>query len=103
MDGEPYREPCRQLNHGLNLKLREPLHAALHGEMLVALYLKSDPSLFRQLFATLSGWLYESKYAQLLASSCLALLRQKLPSKQPVGRGVGGRIVARSVPTTTSR
>jgi hypothetical protein len=41
----------------------------------------------------LFGSLFDSMFAELLASACHALCRKKLGGRQPVGRGVGGRIV----------
>jgi hypothetical protein len=75
------------------------LFASLYHE----LFAKSYQSLFRQLFAALFGSLFELMYGWLQALSCLALNRQMLLPRRPVGRGVGGRIVVRNGRTTTYR
>jgi hypothetical protein len=59
--------------------------------------------LLQQLFATLLGSMFDLMYGELQASSRHATYRQTLPTRRPVGRGVGGRIVVRDCSTTTYR
>jgi len=84
-----YRQLHRQLHNKLNLALYPDLDTSLFGALLKQLL----ESLFRQLFATLFGSLFDSKYGELQASSRLALYRQMLPPRQPLGRPLHGRIV----------
>jgi hypothetical protein len=73
----------------LNLDLDLDLNPSLYRELLA----KSYQSLFQQLFASLFGSMFDLKNLQLQASSRLALYRQMLPPKRPVGRPLHGRIV----------
>ncbi len=97
--GELRRQVCHKLCPELNLSLNFGLNLNLN----LNLNSRSYPSLFRQMLAALFGSMLESKYAQLLALSHLALRRQKLPPRRPLGRGVDGRIVVRDGLTTTYR
>jgi hypothetical protein len=86
--GELRRQVCHKLCPELNLSLNFGLNLNLN----LNLNSRSYPSLFRQMLAALFGSMLESKYAQLLALSHLALRRQKLPPRRPLGRGVDGRL-----------
>ena len=93
------RQVCRKLCPELNLNLNFGLNLNLN----LNLNSRSYPSLFRQMLAALFDSMLESKYAQLLALSHLALRRQKLPPRRPLDRGVGDRIVVGNGLTTTYR
>jgi hypothetical protein len=93
----------RQLHRSLYLNLNLNLYPDLNLNLNLNLIPRSYQSLFLQLFAPLFGSLFTSKNAQLWASSCLALRRQMLLPRRPVGRGVGGRIVVWHRHTTTYR
>jgi hypothetical protein len=94
-----YRQLHRQLHSEMNLALYRDLGTSLHR----ALFAKSYKSLFRQLFAALFGSMFDLMYGWLQVSSRLALCRQMLPPRRPVGRGVDGRIVLGERSTTTYR
>ncbi|MBM3330569.1 hypothetical protein FJY68_01800 [candidate division WOR-3 bacterium] len=87
------RELCPELNPDLNLDLNPSLYRAL--------FTKSYRSVFRLLFAPLFGSMYESMLAQLSVPMRLAMCRQRLGGRRPVGRGVGGRIVVLRPANTT--
>jgi len=97
--GEMCRQVCRKLCPELDLNPCSDLNLNLNLNLNPASY----PSLFRQMFAVLFDSMLKSKYAQLLALSHLALLRQKLPPRRPLGRGLDGGIVVRNSLTTTYR
>jgi hypothetical protein len=65
------------------------LNPRLYGWLFKQLF----ETFFQQLFASLFGSMFESMLVWSHAPSYLALRRQRLPGRQPVGRGVGGRIV----------
>ena len=110
-----YIEKCRQKHLRLRTHLHSQLHLGLLGELDLAIELDSDTSLLGallkllldtlllQLLATSYRSMFESMLAQLCVSMCLEPRRQRLPGRQPVGRGVGGRIVVRNRSTTTYR
>jgi hypothetical protein len=91
-----YRQLHRQLHSELNLALYRNLDPSLFG----ALFAKTYESLLRQMLATLLGAMFDLMYGELQASSHVALNRQMLPPRRPVGRGVGGRIVVYGSPNT---
>jgi hypothetical protein len=93
----------RQLRLSFHLDLNLDLNLDLYQLLFRALLAKSYQSLFQQLFETLFGSMFDLKYGQLQASSYPESYRQKPAPRRPVGRGVGGRIVARNGPTTTYR
>ena len=88
-----------RLNNELYLDLNRWLHMELNREKLA----KSFQLLFQRLFVSSFGSLFESTLPQSYVSMRLAPGRQRLPGRQPVGRGVGGRIVVRNRSTTTYR
>ena len=94
-----HRHACRSLHLDLNLDLNLWLNLNLDLNLIP----QSDQSLFRQLFAPLFGSMFGSKFVQLYVWMDSALCRQRLGGRQPVGRGVGGRIVACDYRTTTYR
>jgi hypothetical protein len=91
--------------------LRRSLHLDLNLDLNLNLY----PSLLRTFFATLFETLLQKKLVPLLGSFLRALAldfwllifdfvyRPLLPSRQPVGRPLPGRIVVRDSRTTTYR
>ncbi len=87
--GTLHRQVHSQLNSGLRRELRERLYAALHR----ALFVKLFETLFEKTLASLLGSMFESNLRSFLISTCAALHRQGPRGRQPVGRGVGGRIV----------
>jgi hypothetical protein len=89
----------RSLYLDLNLDLDLDLNPSLYGWLFKQLF----ETLFQTLFVKLFGSMFKSKSAWLWASSRLALYPQMLLPRRPVGRGVGGRIVALDRCTTTYR
>jgi len=79
----------RRLNSELYLDLNNKLFAELHRDK----FEKSFQQLFLKLFASFFGSLFELMFKWLLAFSCLALRRQVLLPRRPVGRPLHGRIV----------
>jgi len=89
--------PDAYLHLYLNLYL--DLRPSLYRE----LFEKSYQPLFQQLFATLFGSMFDLMSTSLWVLTCLVLSRQMQLPRRPVGRGVGGRIVAGKRSTTTYR
>jgi hypothetical protein len=77
------------LHLNLNLDLRLDLHLSLRRAFLAKLL----KTLLRKKLAPLFGSMFESMLVWPHAPTYLALRRQRLLGRQPVGRGVGGRIV----------
>jgi len=94
-----HRHACLLLNLNLDLDINLDLDLNLN----LFLFLNSFQSLFQTLFVKLFGSMLKSKSAWLWASSRLAPCPQMLLPRRPVGRGVGGRIVALDRCTTTYR
>ena len=86
-----------RLNSELYLDLNRWLHMELNREKQA----KSFQSLFQRLFVSSLGSLFESTLPQSYVSMRLAPGRQRLPGRQPVGRGVDVRIVASAQANTT--
>jgi hypothetical protein len=78
----------------LDLDLYPNLNLDLNLDLIHQLF----DTLYQQLFATLFGAMFDLKYVQSQVSFDPESYRQKLPPRQPVGRGVGGRIVVPAVP-----
>ena len=83
----------RQLRLSFHLDLNLDLNLDLYPLLFRALFAKSYQSLFQQLFVTLFGSMFDLKNVQLQAPSRIALYRQKVPPRRPVGRPLHGRIV----------
>jgi hypothetical protein len=82
-----------------NLALYRDLDDSMFGAFLKSLF----KTFYRQLFATLLGSMLGSMLGLLYLSVDSALFRQRPGGRQPVGRGVGGRIVVGNGRTTTYR
>ncbi len=89
----------RQLNSALNLDLNLNLYSYLN----LNLNLNLNPQSYRSLFVSSFGALYRKKYRSFDGSVYPALSPQLQLPRRPLGRGVGGRIVARNDPATTYR
>lgn len=94
---------CSQLHRSLYLDLNLDLDLDLNPSLYGWLFKQLFETLFQMLFAKLFGSMFKSKSAWLWASSRLALCRQMLLPRRPVGRGVDGRIVAGRRSATTCR
>ena len=86
-----HRRVRRPLRLNLNLDLGPNLNLDLNLNLGHPLF----ETLSRQSFASSFGSMFGSKFVQLYVWMDPALCRQKLGGRQPVGRGVGGRIVVR--------
>jgi hypothetical protein len=93
------RHVCLYLDNELCLDLSNKLHTELNRKKFEKLF----QQLFRTLFASLFGSLFVLKYPQLWGLTYLALCRQRLPTRQSLGRPLPDRIVAGHRRTTTYR